>query len=293
MSNEELKIYIVGECSNWNLRDVSQGQIPAEVRRRIEDSDIFIFNLEGPIAKEGSASNGPIKNGFVRFLLRCVNRLQPVVTSTEGIVDVLDLGKCKVACLANNHILDGGEESIRETMDVLGKRKFLYLGAGRDIREASRALTFEIKDKRIGILNYNFIGWRKWGLFVNVFGAGRRKAGANYSGKRRIKREVEYLAGEVDYTIAVFHIGRELKDKLSLEDVAFLESLKADVVVTHHAHIAQEIKSSKVVSCGDFIFNYPSHLPDERKSAVFEVVKGEIHKKAIRIVGGIPYLDEG
>ena len=92
----------------------------------------------------------------------------------------------------------------------------------------------------------------------------RKRSGANYASKQKIIEDVINISEQVDYTIAVMHIGKELHEKLSVEELQLLESLKADLIVVHHAHMTQSINSEIIISCGDFIFNYPKHLPEKR-----------------------------
>ena len=114
---------------------------------------------------------GVIKNRLIKKFLAICGKLQPNVTNTENILNVLNLTEINVACLANNHILDASKEGIDFTLESLENNGFLFIGAGRNISEASKPLTIDVKGKKIGILNYNFIGWRKFGRFINIFGA--------------------------------------------------------------------------------------------------------------------------
>jgi len=267
--NEEgVKIAIVGDCSNWNQRGVNRDDIPLEIRDKIMECDIFIFDLEGPIINDQIVTEGVIKNSLVKKFLDVLGKLQPVVTNTESLLDVLNLAKINVACLANNHILDAGKEGVCFTLESLKKRNFLFLGAGKTISDASKPLIIEINRKKIGILNYNFVGWGKFGFFIDIFGASQKRAGANHGSKKRITKDLKNLSERVDYVIAVMHIGRYLHETLSLKEQDFLESFEADLIITHHAHITQSIKNKKIISCGDFLFSYPNHLPCNRKSRI-------------------------
>lgn len=292
MNNEGIKIAIVGDCSDWNQRDITKDDIPLEIRDKIKECDIFIFNLEGPVINDQIVAEGVIKNSFVKKVLDSRGKLQPVVTNTENLLDVLNLAEINVACLANNHILDAGKEGIDFTLESLEKNGFLFLGAGRDINEASKPLIIEVKGKKIGILNYNFIGWRKFGFFINLFGATQKRVGANHANKQRIIEDVKDRSAQVDYLIEVMHIGKELHENLSFKEQQFLESLKADLIVVHHAHIAQSINSKKIISCGDFIFNYPEHLPENRLGGVFiyNLNAGDLEEFECIIKNGLPYL---
>lgn len=290
MTNEEIKIAIVGDCSDWNLKGITKDDIPLEIREKIQHCDIFIFNLEGPIINDQIVAEGVITNSFVKNFLNIMGKLQPVVTNSENILDVVNLSKINVACLANNHILDAGKGGIDFTLESLDRNGFLFFGAGRNISEASVPLIITIKGKKVGLVNYNFVGWRKIGVFVNLFGATQKRAGANYTNKQRIVEEVSKLSEQVDYTIALIHIGKELHEKLTLKEQQFLDALDVDLIVIHHAHIAQSVDSNKIISCGDFVFNFPDHLPDSRvaKMVIFQPdLKNNLDIEQIIIRGGI------
>jgi len=184
MSNK-IKIAIVGDCSNWNQEDLTKKDISSKIINKINKCDIFIFNLEGPI--ESLDLEGPIESPILKTLLKMFNKLQPIVTSNEKILDILNLCSINVACLANNHIKDGGIKGFKNTLNTINKRKFKYLGAGINRKDASKPLIIKHKNYKVGIQNFNFIGWNKFGLFFNIFGAKKNDYGANYQRKKAIR----------------------------------------------------------------------------------------------------------
>jgi poly-gamma-glutamate synthesis protein (capsule biosynthesis protein) len=92
-----------------------------------EKVDVRIINLETTI----TTSNN--------FLPKGINyRMNPKN------IDVLKVFKVDVACLANNHILDFGEEGLLETIETLKKNGILTVGAGKNIEEASKPAVIKI-----------------------------------------------------------------------------------------------------------------------------------------------------
>jgi poly-gamma-glutamate synthesis protein (capsule biosynthesis protein) len=84
-----------------------------------EKIDLRIINLETTITTSDN------------FLPKGINyRMNPKN------IDVLKVFKVDVACLANNHILDFGEEGLLETIETLKKNGILTVGAGKNIKEA-------------------------------------------------------------------------------------------------------------------------------------------------------------
>ena len=270
MSESEIKIVIVGDCSNWNQRGISSENIPKDIRSEIEYSDLFIFDLEGPIVNPKIKVNGPYRNPFLKLFLKIIGEIQPPTANTREILEVLNLSKKNVACLANNHILDAGVEGINNTITELKENNFYYLGAGKNIDEASKPLIIEINHIKVGILNYNFIGLdlENFGIFYNVFGAKKCKPGANYANKKNILKQVNAISDKVNFLIGVFHMGKQLKSKLHVKKQKFTKNLPFDLIAIHHAHITQKTGSKKVISCGDFLYSYPTVLPPNRKSRI-------------------------
>lgn len=54
--------------------------------------------------------------------------------------------------LANNHILDYGEEALEETLSYLSHNGVAHAGAGRDLAEASQPALFETRGWRVAVL---------------------------------------------------------------------------------------------------------------------------------------------
>jgi len=283
-----VKLAVAGDCSNWNQTQVTQDDIPAEIRNTIRDCDIFIFNLEGPLINDTLQPESFVKSRILTFILKKCGKFQPLVTNTDQILDVLNLTDRNVACLANNHMLDAGAEGLVNTMEVLQSRNYLCLGAGKDSREASRPLILEVRGKRIGVLNYNFIGWRKFGFFIDPFAAGDTRPGVNHGTRKKVVRDIDAMKSDVDYLIVGFHMGKVLHRSLSSADQKFVQSLKADLVVIHHPHISQPGSSSHVFSLGDFLFMSPRSLQNRDSKYLVVTVGEKPGERGIAIDHGLP-----
>ncbi len=246
-----MKVGIVGDCSDWTLGGIRDRKLDPKTARLVQSCDVFVFNLEGPIIGRGIVPSSPYPPA-VTPLLRLIGKRQPLVTSTDAVLTTLRLARRNVACLANNHILDAGPEGLRNTITILRANGFDHLGAGENLADASRPLVIERTGKRLGILNYNFVGFRKFGLFINVFGARASKAGANYSAARLIDEEIRKTRAEADFVLGMIHFGRVRSRALSRREEALLTRLDFDLITIAHSHSAQRT-SGKIVSCGDFL----------------------------------------
>jgi len=290
--DSDIKIAFVGDCSNWNQDHIVQEDIPVELRGIIRACDIFIFNLEGPIINETIQPKGIIKSRILKFFLRIMGRYQPLVTNTEKILDVLNLTPHNVACLANNHMRDANGEGINYTFKMLQLMKYQHIGAGMNCSEASRPLVLHVKNKTIGVLNYNFIGWKKFGFFIDPFAAGSNQSGVNHGNQKKVMNEIELMKHDVDYLIVVLHIGNVRQPNLSPRDEKFVTALKADIVIVHHPHISQTVDSDTVFSLGDFIFLSPNSIQNRVSKLLIWSVGKEIQEIELTINTGLPVISE-
>lgn len=160
--------------------------------------------------------------------------------------------------LANNHVYDYGEVGFLDTLDTLRKANIPYIGAGRDLEEASGAYYFIVNGYKIAFINAT-----RAEKYIVTPGATDSSSGVfrcydNSELIRRIKEEDK----KSDIVVVLLHWGRE--DYHSLEKVQVTTSKEyidagADLIVGGHAHVLQgmEIYKDKLIAynLGDFIFN--------------------------------------
>lgn len=150
--------------------------------------------------------------------------------------------------VANNHVMQHGEEAYREMLCYLSRRNVLYVGS-----DDCKSLTFSHQDKKVGMLAFsqrpdNFADSPLyWSL-------------PEY---RTIVEEIEKLSG-CDFKIAYIHWGNEFINYPYIDQkqfAHFLVDAGIDLVVGMHSHVAQgyEIYKSKYIfySLGNFVFYMP------------------------------------
>jgi poly-gamma-glutamate synthesis protein (capsule biosynthesis protein) len=206
-------------------------------------------------------------------------------------IDVLKVFKVDVACLANNHILDFGEEGLLETIETLKKNGILTVGAGKNIEEASKPAIFGRRTSKILIFNYADVSsgvpiWWK---------AEKNKAGVNLTadqrgfehGLTRIKKFInEYFKEKNLYensqhkfnrnprssalyqrsSVGIFsiHWGPNWGYEISEEERNFahrlIDEANIDIVFGHSSHHFKGIETYKgkliIYGAGDFINDY-------------------------------------
>jgi len=125
--------------TSQNVDLFNDGQIDilfGEIKDEIVNADYSIVNLECPIIKD----NTPVE------------KIGPVLDTNESCAKMLKKLKIDTVCLANNHILDHGKNGFDNTLKVLEENGISYVGVGKNLREASKMLEVNIKNKKIGIL---------------------------------------------------------------------------------------------------------------------------------------------
>jgi poly-gamma-glutamate capsule biosynthesis protein CapA/YwtB (metallophosphatase superfamily) len=119
-------------------------------------TDFSFLNVEHPLSQKGTPVRGK------RFLHRGRN---------EHVQGLVEAGVSAIN-LANNHILDFGDDALLDTIDQLEKNRIPYFGAGANIDVASAPLIAEKNGIKIGLLGYT-------STLPTGFAAGPRMAGVN------------------------------------------------------------------------------------------------------------------
>jgi poly-gamma-glutamate capsule biosynthesis protein CapA/YwtB (metallophosphatase superfamily) len=176
----------------------------------------------------------------------------------------------RYVCLANNHVLDYGNEGLSDTLANLDHFGIHHAGAGMNDNEAREPAYFEIEKEgtRLKILAFSFSDHpEKWA-------AGRGKPGINYLPSEENSsiywqkaaddiRKYKSERGLDTFCIVSFHWGPNYswKPSHSIQELAKrLVDAGADIVHGHSAHHLQGIsvykKSLILFGCGDAIDDY-------------------------------------
>ena len=105
-----------------------------EIKKILARANFTIFNLEVPLTDLST----PIK--------KCGPNL---IAPTKTIAGLKAINP-HFFTLANNHILDQGEQGLNSTMSLLDKYGIDYAGAGKDVEEAAKPYVLEQDGKKIG-----------------------------------------------------------------------------------------------------------------------------------------------
>ncbi len=236
--------------------------------RRFGSAGAAFVNLELPLSDRGEPQPEKI-------LLRGSPRMAEALT--EARMDFLSL--------ANNHILDYGDDAFADTLALLESRGIPFAGAGPSLRAARRAAVIERGGLRIGLLAFSSI-------IPRGFAAGPGKSGLNpvraltayrpwrdlgeYPGTPpeiltwadpadlgRMKRDIRALKKRVDLAIVNHHWGTSMNHAVQdfqAEIGRASVDAGADLVLGGHAHVLQGIEFHRcrpiVYSMGNLIFDF-------------------------------------
>lgn len=166
-------------------------------------------------------------------------------------VKVLTNGSVEAANMANNHTYDYGEDSFKDTVNILEKNKIRTFGDDETV-------IIPVKGVNVGI----------FGIY---------ELDDHEERVPQVKSDIAKLKKDgADIIVAVFHWGNELErvpddNQVMLAHLAIDEG--ADVVVGHHPHVLQGIDTYKgktiAYSLGNFCFGGNYH-PTEMDTMIFQ-----------------------
>jgi len=245
--------------------------IAPEMLSHMQGVDILVANNEFPYTDRGAAVEGKTYTF----------RAEP-----DAVAYLQDAG-VDVAVLANNHMFDFGEEGLLDTLDVLSAAGISYIGAGRDLEEASAPVYFIANDIKIAIIAATQI--------ERLDNPDTRGAGENTSGvfrclnPEKLYEVVAEAEKNSDFVIVYMHWGTENEsepDWAQLEQGAGLAQAGADLIIGAHPHCLQGITYYEevpvVYSLGNFWFN--------SKTVDTGMMQVEIDKEGLRSMQFIPAI---
>jgi len=210
--------------------------IGKELVEILEQADYRIFNLEVPLTNIESPirKHGP-----------------SLIASTET-VNAMKQMKVDLFALANNHIMDQGEQGLKSTISILDKNEIAHFGANMDLKGARKPYYFEIKGKRFGV----------YACAEHEFSiAGKYTPGANPFDPLESLDHVSEMKQHCEFAIVLYHGGKEHYRYPSpyLQKVCRkLVEKGSDLVICQHSHCIgckEEYRGSTIVyGQGNFLF---------------------------------------
>lgn len=207
----------------------------------IRNSDIAITNLEAPLTN----AKKPIpKTG-------------PAIKAQPETAKALKYAGFNLITLANNHIMDFGEQGLNDTLLELEKEEISFLGVGKHFEDAQKPFFKEVKGYKLAFINFAENEWAT--TQGKAPGANPLNPIANFYAIKEAKQNADFL-------FVIVHGGHEmypLPSPRMKETYRFFVDAGADAVIGHHAHVfsGYEIYKNAGIfySLGNFIFDNPSN----------------------------------
>ncbi|OKP77929.1 capsule biosynthesis protein [Paenibacillus helianthi] len=250
----------------------------AKVAPVLKKADIAFANLETPVSVRGKVAEKTF-----------AFRSKP--TALAG----LNYAGIDGVTVANNHILDFGQDAMLDTLVHLDKYKIGHTGAGKNINEAFRPFTQTVKGKKIAMLGVSRV------LSSPSWYAGKNRPGAASAyTPEPLMSAIQKSAKENDYTIVYIHWNNEFKDypenyarKLAKQMI----DSGADIIIGAHSHCLMGIEYYKhkpiYYSLGNFVFNRSTRGGDKTLHSMlvnFEISDSGVNGRItpVKIIGGQP-----
>ncbi len=295
--NQKLTMTMVG--------DVMMGRYVEEVTERhgadylfryvkpyFDASDYISGNFEHPILKEDASRYTEAEKSI------------HLHTGVDSIHTVKNAG-FTVMNLANNHLMDYGEEGIRDTLDVFDRYRMDYVGAGADLKDAKEHINYQdVNGVRVATLGFTDV-------FVEDTIATKDRSGLLSANPDVLFEMIEKAKnedhGNADLVIVNVHWGQEYDTEATPRQKAQAKAMVdagADIIIGHHPHVLQSFDVYKegiiFYSLGNFVFDQgwtrtkdsamvQYHLTEEGKATI-DVIPLQIGEAAPRLAAN--YFDQ-
>ncbi len=189
-------------------------------------ADIFMLNNEFPYSRQGAPLDGK------KFTFRA---------NPDYAHLLWDMG-ADIVGLANNHVNDYGPKAMQETFETLEGIGMPFVGAGRNLAEASQPFYFTNGQVKIGIVAATQI--ERMGN-PDTVGATDERAGVfRCYQPDRLLEQIRKMKEECDAVVAFVHWGTESTnqtDSWQEKQAVQIADAGADLIIGAHPHVLQKI----------------------------------------------------
>jgi len=244
--SEVIRVVITGDTHLGGGRvrkaalDGNAKQLFGEFLPLIREADLSITNLESPLIDEGTP----------------IPKTGPNLKSPAAAIGVLKDAGFSLVTLANNHIMDYGQEGLNSTLEACRSAGIETVGAGNSLEEAQKPFVCEIQGMRLAVVN----------IAENEFGTTQNGTpGCNPLNPVQNYYVIQEAAAQADRVIVIVHGGHEhyeLPSTRMKETYRFYADAGAHAVVAHHTHCISgyEVYNETPIfySLGNFLFDSKS-----------------------------------
>lgn len=223
----------VGHGVGSSLKNKKTGFLFSQVSDLLKKHDVTFGNLECVISDININ-----QNSHASVSLR----------GSEKSISELAFAGFNIVSLANNHILQHGEASLRRTKELLLQNGIQGIGVSETKEDSRKVFILDIKGIKIGFLAYCLIR--------------DKTAYCSVDDTLEIIKDVKNASAEVDILIVSMHWGNEFIRKPSPQQVELGHAIidaGAKLILGHHPHVLQGVEkySGGVIaySLGNFVFD--------------------------------------
>lgn len=220
--------------------------ISADLMEQMRSADVFMVNNEFTYTTRGE----PTPNKTYAF------RSKP-----ENVKILSDMG-VDIVSLANNHSYDYGEISLLDTLETLEDAGIPYVGAGRNLEEASKSVSFIKNGIKVTYLSATQIERLD---NPDTKGATENSAGTFRCWDKKLQdllNAIEKAKSEGGFVVVYMHWGTENTDVLDwaqLDQAQKIAQAGADLIIGDHPHCLQQFAKVEgvpvIYSLGNYWFN--------------------------------------
>jgi poly-gamma-glutamate capsule biosynthesis protein CapA/YwtB (metallophosphatase superfamily) len=299
--NRELVMLLVGDV--FVVRE-DPPSVFRYVRDLLRGADFTFGNLEGSVADSGKPRPKTETAGSFKADAR-------QITAVES-------AGFHAMTVANNHMMDCGQDALFETLGHLDRLGIAHSGGGRDFTEAHAPAIVEREGCRIAMLGYTSIFMNGWAAGPQSPGLAVMRAQTSYqppprffevpgspatihtwvvpADKAQLGADIAAARSRADIVVCAFHWGvsqglKELADyQVELGHHAI--DAGADLVFGHHPHAVQgvEVHQGRAIfySLGNFTFARHKAAPGHELETM--IVRCRIRDRRIKVVEFLPVL---
>ncbi|HAQ51703.1 MAG TPA: capsular biosynthesis protein [Lachnospiraceae bacterium] len=226
--------------SNYNSKGI-EGVVSSPLRDKMVNADFTMVNEEFPFSTRGTKA--PDKQYTFRV--------------DPGYISIFKELGINAVGIANNHVLDFGKEALEDTFTTLNNAAIPFSGAGHNLEEASKLVTYEKGGKKVGVIAASrVIPVVEWNVRNSQPGVFTAYDPTDLCNKIREAKKT------CDLVYVMIHWGTEHTDRLEEYQKNIGHQIidaGADGVIGAHPHVVQGIEryNGKLIfySLGNFIFN--------------------------------------
>ncbi len=242
-----------------------------------------VFNDFQTILKEASLALTNLECPLTATV-RTISKTGPSLKSSPKVAEALAFAGFNLVALANNHIMDYGEEGLTSTIEICKKSNIDYVGAGRSNKTAKEVFYKTVGRNKVAILNF---AENEYSTTNGDYpGANPLDLVENYN-------DIKMAKANADFVFVIVHGGHEMYNLPSTrirKTFRFFADAGASAVIGHHTHCfsGYEVYNGTPLfySLGNFIFDFPQKQ-DQKWNSGYAVEFSLNSKLEFRLV---PYI---